>query len=64
MGVPDEVIERVLNHAPRTVTGRHYNHAKHFGAMREALEAWKKQLLAIIDGRELAPNVLALRVAA
>jgi integrase len=61
MGVPDEVIERVLNHAPRTVTGRHYNHAKHFEAMRQALEAWEKHLLAIIDGCELAPNVFALR---
>jgi integrase len=61
MGVPDEVIERALNHAPRTVTGRHYNHAKHFEAMRQALEAWEKHLLAIIDGRELAPNVVVLR---
>ena len=61
MGIPDEVIERVLNHAPRTVTGRHYNHAKHFEAIRQALESWEKRLLAIIDGRELAPNVFPLR---
>ena len=40
MGVADEVIERILNHAPRTVAGRHYNHAKHFEPMRQALEAW------------------------
>ncbi|MGE0852439.1 MAG: tyrosine-type recombinase/integrase, partial [Hyphomicrobiaceae bacterium] len=40
MGVADEVIERVLNHAPRTVAGKHYNHAKHFEPMRHALEAW------------------------
>jgi integrase len=48
LGIPDEVIERVLNHAPRTVTGRHYNHAKHFEAMHQALESWERQLLAIV----------------
>jgi integrase len=56
MGVPDEVIERVLNHAPRTVVSRHYNHARHFDAMRRALEAWANQLVAIIDWREPFPQ--------
>ena len=27
-GVLDETVERILNHAPRTVTGKVYNHAK------------------------------------
>jgi hypothetical protein len=30
---------RVLNHAPRTVAGKHYNDAKLFEGMRTALEA-------------------------
>ena len=58
MGVPDEVIERVLNHAPRTVAGRHYNHAKHFEPMRRALEAWAERVQAIIDNHS---NVVVLR---
>jgi integrase len=63
MGVPDEVIERVLNHAPRTVAGRHYNHSKHFEPMRRALEAWAEHVKAIVEGRAAAPNVLPLRSA-
>jgi integrase len=39
MGVADELIERVLNLAPRTVAGKHYKHAKLFEGMRTALEA-------------------------
>jgi integrase len=62
MGVPDEVIERVLNHAPRTVAGRHYNHAKHFEPMRKAREAWAERLQAIIEGRPMPSNVVQLRL--
>ena len=29
MSVAEEVIERILNHAARTVVGRHYNHAQY-----------------------------------
>jgi integrase len=61
MEVPDEVIERVLNHAPRTVAGKHYNHAKYFEPMRRALEAWAERVQAIIEGRAPASNVLPLR---
>ena len=49
--------ERVLNHAPRTVAGKHYNHAKHFEPMRCALEAWAERVLAIINVRDPASNV-------
>jgi integrase len=61
MGVLDEVIERVLNHAPRTVAGKHYNHAKHFEPMRRALEAWAERICSIVAGREPSSNVLSLR---
>jgi integrase len=61
MSVADEVIERILNHAPRTVAAKHYNHAKHFEPMRLALEAWSERIEAIIEGREPVSNVLPLR---
>ena len=63
MGVADEVIERVLNHAPRTVASRHYNHARHFEPLRQALEAWAERVRRIVDGLEPASNVFPLRVA-
>lgn len=63
MGVPDEVIERVMDHTPTTVTGRHYNHTKHIEPMRRALEAWAEHVQAIVEGRAPAPNVLPLRSA-
>ena len=59
MNIPEEVIERVLNHAPRTVAGRHYNHAKHLEPMRRALGAWADRVQAIVDCRE--PKVIPLR---
>lgn len=61
MGVSDEVIARILNHAPRTVTGRHYNHAKYFAPMRRALEAWAEVVRDIVEERPPAPNVTRLR---
>ena len=40
MGVNDELIGRILNHAPSGVTRRHYNHSSRVEEMRGALEAW------------------------
>lgn len=48
MGIADETIERVLNHAPRTVAGKHYNHSRHLEPMRRALTAWEARLLEIV----------------
>lgn len=59
LGIADEVIERVLNHAPRTVAGRHYNHAKHFESMRRALDAWSNRVTSIIRTDPNATNVVA-----
>jgi integrase len=50
MGVSDEMIGRVLNHAPATVTRRHYNHARRLAEMRAAIEAWAHELLRIVRG--------------
>jgi integrase len=54
MGIADEIIERILNHAPRTVAGKHYNHARYLMPMRQALEAWADKLSAIIDEKSQA----------
>jgi integrase len=59
MGTPDEIIERILNHAPRTVAGKHYNHAKYLGPMREALDAWAERL-----GRLTARSAASVNAAA
>jgi len=60
LGISDEVIERLLNHAPRTVTGRHYNHAKYFEPMREALEAWERHVLSIVEGSQPSSNQIPI----
>jgi integrase len=48
MGVADEIIERILNHAPRTIAGKHYNHARYLTPMRSALDAWVEKIALII----------------
>jgi integrase len=52
IGVPDEVIERFMNHAPSSITRRHYNHAKLFEPMRCALQAWDRHLRVVIGDPE------------
>ena len=64
MGVPDEMIERILNHAPRTVASKHYNHANYHEPMRRALEAWSERVKGIVEGRSDASNVVLLRTGA
>jgi integrase len=39
-GVPDEVADRVLNHARPGIGNQHYNHAKMLPQVRAALELW------------------------
>jgi len=48
MHVPAEVIERILNHAPRTVADKHYNRARYLPAMRQALSEWAGRLHFIV----------------
>ncbi len=49
MGISDEVIGKILNHAPTTVTGKHYNHAQRFSDMKAALEQWDHRLRVLLD---------------
>lgn len=48
LGVAEQVIERILNHAPRTIAGKHYNHAQIIGPVRHALETWAHVLTSIL----------------
>jgi len=49
LGVPDEVIERILGHKPPGVTRRHYNFAQRLEEQRDALERWAAELERIIS---------------
>ena len=40
LGVGDDVVGRLLAHAPQSVTRRHYNHSARLAEQRAALEAW------------------------
>lgn len=44
LGVHDEVIVRILNHAPRSVLARHYNHAQRQKDVRAALQLWADRI--------------------
>jgi integrase len=44
LGISDEVIGRVLAHAPQGVTRRHYLHSARLAEQRTALEAWAAEL--------------------
>lgn len=48
MGVTGDVISRILNHAPRDVTSRHYNHARMMTQMREALSRWESEIQGLL----------------
>jgi integrase len=45
-GIPDEVADRVLNHARPGVGNQHYNHAKMLPQVRGALELWASHVEA------------------
>lgn len=51
-GVPDQLISELLNHAPQSITRRHYNHAKVLVEKRSALDAWDTKLASIIETAE------------
>ena len=47
---PQQVIEKLLNHAPVGVTARHYVHSTFETEKREALELWARRLNVIVSG--------------
>jgi integrase len=53
-GFGEEVVGRALNHARYTVTARHYIKHAYLAEIRQALEAWDRELADIVAGREVA----------
>ena len=47
---PSQVIGRILNHAPVSVTEKHYIHSEFENEKREALELWARRLNVIVSG--------------
>jgi integrase len=45
LGIDEFIVSRVLNHAPKGVTGRHYNHYSYRDEKHRALEAWGYKLM-------------------
>lgn len=53
-GIPDEVADRVLNHARPGVGNQHYNHAKMLPQVRSALELWADHVANVCAERNRA----------
>ena len=51
-GVSRFILERVLNHADQTVTGRHYDLYHYDAEKRVALNAWSRRLKDILAGKK------------
>lgn len=49
LGVPREVCDRIMNHAPADVGGRHYDRYSYLHEKREALKAWDRTLRSILE---------------
>jgi integrase len=63
LGVNETVAKKILGHAPprSDVTASVYDQHTYLPEMYRALELWERHLLAMVTGRELEPNVIALR---
>ncbi len=62
LGHDDFAIGLCLNHAGgrSPITGKHYNQAKYLDKKRNLFQAWEAHLLALIEGREPANNVVPI----
>ena len=49
LGIPEIISERVLNHAPRNILAKIYNHHDYADEKRDALERWATRLREIIE---------------
>jgi integrase len=63
LGFSDFEIGLVLNHARPSVTAKSYNKGDYAKKKLHMLSAWEARLLAIIEGREPASNVIPLPLA-
>ncbi len=60
LGVPEEIVGRVLNHAPKGVTAKVYALHTYAPEKRSALDRWAAELMRAVEGRA-AHKVVALR---
>ena len=51
LGVPQEIRDRLLNHTPASIEGRHYNAHDYFAEKRRALLQWDAALAGILSDR-------------
>ena len=56
-----DILDRILHHARRGVTGTHYDFSVLEGPMRSALQRWADHIGAITGQGETAGNVVALK---
>lgn len=50
IGIAPHIIDRLLNHAPATITTKHYERWSYATEKREALAKWENELLRIVGG--------------
>jgi integrase len=50
LGILEDVVSKVLNHARQGVTARHYNHYAYISEKRHALDMWAADLTRMLDG--------------
>ena len=60
LGCADSLIERIANHTPQSVNRKHYNMHRYDAEKRQALEAWARELQAIVSGKKAASNVVRI----
>ena len=51
LGVPQEIRAQLLNHAPASIEGRHYDQHNYFDEKRRALAQWDTALAGILSDR-------------
>lgn len=55
-----EVIDKILNHQPRGVTAKHYNHARLLPQTRIALQKWADHIERVVSGAPERSNILKI----
>jgi integrase len=61
IGIPEEIRDRVLNHAPQGVGAKHYNKHDYINEKRAALGRWESLLGTILHGGGVVVPLVAVR---
>jgi integrase len=60
-GITSDTVDAVLHHAPRTVTGSHYDFSMLEAPVRHAMGLWADHVTAVVSGADHASNVVILQ---